>query len=209
MLLTAIMSCRKNQHLWSSLLTRAGPNAIIFCGGAPTTKRIGNILLLDCADTYEALPEKMIAMMRFITSDPSCAHVTHVLKADDHDAPPPTRFDPSGFDYVGQALQHVPGTREWHFGKVTKGSWWDERPYDGAFVPWAKGGYTYILSRRAMIACVDAADAMGLETLRRTEIYEDVMVGKMLHPHGIFPRQRHFGILTQHTVGLNNPIYKK
>jgi hypothetical protein len=205
MLLTAIMSCRKHQHMWSSLLTRAGPNAIIFCGGAPTTKRIGNILLMDCADTYEALPEKMIAMMRFVTTDPSCAQVSHILKIDDHDtfctAATAAAIDISGMEYVGQRIAGLGGPKNprWHFGKVTSGSWWDRRPYTGPYVPWADGGCAYILSRRAMDLCVNAASAMGLEELRRTEIYEDLMVAKMLHDHGINPQERTFRIKTERT----------
>jgi hypothetical protein len=202
MLLTVIMSCQKHQYLWPALLERAGPNAIVFCGGSLNPKREGRTVWLDCADTYEGLPEKMIALMRFVLADPSYAHVTHILKVDDNDGSPSVTIDPTvlELDYVGQAIQRTPGTRTWHFGKVTKGSWWDERPYDGTFVPWAKGGYTYILSRRAISLCVTAADAMGLETLRRTEIYEDIMIAKMLRGHGIVPHKRSFGIQTQHTT---------
>jgi hypothetical protein len=205
MLLTAIMSCHKNQGLWSALLQRTGPNAIIFCGGAPITKRIGNILLLECADTYEGLPEKMIALMRYITTDPSFSHVTHILKIDDHDtfctSEVAASIDISGADYVGQRIsgEGGPVNPRWHFGKVTRGSYWDRRPYAGQYVPWLDGGCAYILSRRAMGLCVVAADRMGLEELRRTEIYEDLMVAKMLYPHGILPQKRAMGIATERT----------
>ena len=205
MLLTAIVSCKKNQHLWSSLFDRAGPNAIIFCGGAPTTRRIGNILILDCADTYEGLPEKMIALMRYVTTDPSCSHFTHILKIDDHDTFCTTEvaaaIDISGIEYAGQRLcgGGGPVNPYWHFGKVTQGSYWDRRPYTGPYVPWVDGGCTYILSRRAMELCVATADAMGLEELRRTEIYEDLMVAKMLFPHGIYSQKRAFGIGAERT----------
>jgi hypothetical protein len=205
MLLTVIMSCRKNQHLWPSLLERAGPNAIIFCGGAPATTRDGNILLLDCADTYEGLPEKMIALMRFVTADPSFANYTHILKIDDHDtvctAAVAAAIDISGVEYVGQRLCGGGGPVNpcWHFGKVTRGSYWDWRPYTGPYVQWIDGGCAYILSRRAMGLCVAAADAMGLEKLRQTEIYEDLMIAKMLAPHGIYPQKRSFEIITERT----------
>ena len=55
-------------------------------------------------------------------------------------------------DYTGQQLNTEGGYRRYHWGKCSKGSYWDEREYYGDYVNWLDGGSTYILSRRAMIS---------------------------------------------------------
>ena len=67
-ILTVVVSCKKNQHLWDNILAKH-PTAILFYGD-PTLEEnykydeITRILCLKCSDFYEGLPEKMIALER-------------------------------------------------------------------------------------------------------------------------------------------------
>ena len=85
----------------------------------------------------------------------------------------------------------------WHFDKVSRDSHWHERPYVGPYLPWADGAASYVLSARSMdvlIAAFPVVDAPHMLTiLRKTEIYEDIMVAKILHSAEIEPREQDYG----------------
>ena len=139
---------------------------------------------------------------------PRFSHVTHVLKIDDHD----TVVDANAFlrlqqhilhpvaqwDFVGQrVIRSYTGNRRWHFDKVSKDSYWHERPYVGPYLPWADGAASYVLSAKAMDLLVDAFPVVDLphtlKVLRKTEIYEDNMVAKVLYSADVEPREQDYG----------------
>jgi hypothetical protein len=167
-----------------------------------------NVLALRCDDSYEGLPEKIIFAAHAVRRLDRFARFTHALKIDDHDA----AVDADAFgrlhahilkpaaqwDFVGQrVIRSYAGNRRWHFDKVSRDSSWHERPYVGPYLPWADGAASYVLSARSMdvlIAAFPVVDAPHMLTiLRKTEIYEDIMVAKILHSAEIEPREQDYG----------------
>ena len=174
----------------------------------PFEVRPRNVLALRCDDSYEGLPEKIIFAAHAVRRLDRFARFTHALKIDDHDA----AVDADAFgrlhahilkpaaqwDFVGQrVIRSYAGNRRWHFDKVSRDSHWHERPYVGPYLPWADGAASYVLSARSMdvlIAAFPVVDAPHMLTiLRKTEIYEDIMVAKILHSAEIEPREQDYG----------------
>jgi hypothetical protein len=201
-ILTVIVSCLKHKHLWPPITERLHENTLILCGGAEETKIDGNILYVNCIDTYDGLSEKMMKAYEFIVTSELFIGFTHILKADDHD----TYFTLqqikgielghrdilNAHDYVGQKLysiDHAVG-RIHHFGRVPTTSRWYNVPITEPFVPFLGGGDVYILSKKSLMAIVS-------DKLRYTKTcYEDRMVGSILHENGITPYQLDLKIKT-------------
>jgi len=176
-------------------------NIIIFCGKSDRTyfDKSSKVLYLKCNDFYEGLPEKMICMIDQVLTLECFKDVTHILKVDDHDIDYISdsscierlndRDELWKYDYIGQTLREVPGSGYGgcHFGKVTPGSYWDSRFYTGPFTTWADGGSTYILSRIALEIITMKYQALDIDRLRANEIYEDVMIARILADYGIKP----------------------
>lgn len=204
-ILLVIMSCYKHSHLWDNIKKNMNDNLIIFIGGATETYYNDDkkILHLACNDFYEGLPEKILYTINKILELEQFNDITHILKIDDHD----NKFtkeaidnlyqieDLNNYDYIGQRVHDHPGQTTFHFNKVTKYSYWDDRKYEGEYVPFLDGGTTYILSRKAMTIINEEFKIIGINTIRRDEIYEDVMIAKILHKHNILPKVIHYGII--------------
>jgi hypothetical protein len=132
-------------------------------------------------------------------------NITHILKIDDHD----TFFTNENiqhlyrmseihhYNYLGQKLNcwdnNVKGT--YHFGKVPENSYWYNREAPISNVRYFDGGCSYILSRKAMIAVNKRYNPSNINELRINEIYEDVMIGKIMRDNSIEPCQVNFGII--------------
>ena len=69
--------------------------------------------------------------------------------------------------------------RGYHFGRVPKDSYWNNRKYTGKMKPYADGGCSYILSRKAVKAITNQYGFDKLEQVYRDHIYEDMMVGSV------------------------------
>jgi lipopolysaccharide biosynthesis glycosyltransferase len=202
-ILTIILSCLKHKHLWPSISERLNENTIILCGGAEETKLEGNILYLNCIDTYDGLSEKMMKAYEFILQSERFTGFTHILKGDDHD----TYFTlqqvkdiETGHrdilnkqDYVGQQLFNTDQTsgRVHHFGKVPKTSPWYNVPLTEPFVPFLGGGEVYILSKKSLNAIVS-----NKQEYAKFCGYEDRMIGTILNKHSITPYQLDLKIKT-------------
>ncbi len=180
------VGCQARRDRWARIhRMMAGQGAayrIVYAGPAPAAPAHPNeIHLLGCRDTYEALPEKVVMACRYLATLP----FEIFAKLDDDMvvsvAATPTRA--ADGDYSGTVLR-TEGTRIWHQGKCTPGSPWNERRYEGAFVPWCEGGSGYLLSKRA-VQIVSGIDTDGLGEV---EIYEDLMVAKALRRYGIYPK---------------------
>ena len=203
-ILVVVLSCNKNKNLWKNLLK--DKDVIIFTGGSDRDYLENNILYLNCNDFYEGLPEKVILMIEQVLKLDTFKDVTHILKIDDHD----TFFTPENInnlytfpqlqnsDFIGQKLNYDVSergvSRRHHFKKVTPNSYWDNKVYEGNYVPWLDGGMIYILSRKAMININNVYNSSNIELLRKTEIYEDVMIAKVLLLSHISPIQVNLGI---------------
>jgi len=202
-ILTIILSCLKHKDQWPSILERLNENTIILCGGATETKLEGNILYIDCVDTYDGLSEKMMKAYEFILHSELFTGFTHLLKADDHD----THFELKQIkeietlhrhilnvhDYVGQKLhmyEHMSAAVH-HFGRVPNTSPWYNMPMKEPFTPFLDGGSTYILSTKSVFALVS-----DKEDYAKFCASEDRMVGNILSKHNIYPYELHMNIKT-------------
>ena len=204
-ILVCVLSCQKNKAIWPTILDRIKNNndIIIFCGGSETTQfnESDKILYLNCNDFYEGLPEKMLFMIEHVLTLECFKDVTHILKIDDHDidlisdeslAKLSNRDELWKHDYIGHQLREVPGSGYGgcHFGKVSKGCYWDSKFYTGPFTSWLDGGHTYILSRTALQIINmkwNVRIQADLDRIRVSEIYEDVMIAAILADYSIKP----------------------
>jgi hypothetical protein len=164
----------------SSMMSALHQPYIVACGGfeAETFDPDLKVLRLACDDSYPGLPQKITHLCRAFSSRKEFSVFSHLAKVDEDIAvlgPIPPNFL---VDYGGATYRRS-GNRSYHFGKCP-GSPWNWRPYEGVFVPWNLGGYGYILSR-------NAAALIGENQIAIEEIYEDLMVAKILEKNGIFP----------------------
>jgi len=200
-MIVVVISCKKHQDLWPNIFKRNVPDLYIVCGGFEETRLNGNIIELKCNDFYEGLPEKVILAYEFIYKN---IPFTHILKVDDHD----TDFTSKQIlniesklkiilntrDYIGQKLNSNPPDRKYHFNKTSNDSHWKTQEYSGEYKPWLGGGETYILSKKAIHCILSEHNESTLDILRKNEIYEDLMIGKILFANGIYPSQVNYGI---------------
>jgi len=213
-LLTVILSCEKNMHLWPSLLSKNIERMLILCGkpleGDYAFDLDDRVLYLDCSDGYEGLPEKMIYAYNAICEHKRFDGITHIMKLDDHD----TIFSKNVIDNIeknGQGLldrYHYVGQHVYsscvgghHIGKCGT-SPWNKKLYEGENGMYASGGYSYILSRTALDIIRNAYTYSDKERIRREHIYEDLMVAMILKKHDIFPVRAYYGIRS------TDPIYQ-
>jgi len=205
-ILVVVLSCKKNSHLWDEIKNRT-QNLVIFTGSHNNSTfydKKSKMLYLKCNDHYEGLPEKMILMIEQILNIPDFKKVTHILKIDDHD----TYFTDENiqnlynlnelhfYNYIGQKKEYRPPNTlsDYHFGKVSKNSFWNNRKGNVSNVAWLDGGCSYILSKKAMKAINKTYNSSNLKLLRKKEIFEDVMIGRLLALRKIRPHEINYNI---------------
>ena len=150
----------------------------------------GNILYVKSPDNYESLPLKVFQALECLHC---CFDFQGVLKLDDDtwikDIP---RFlelidwleTESTHDYLGNIRGYSLG-RSWHFSKCESKSV-DQTPYDLPFLArWCDGGSGYFLSRKSLTVLFEYT--MKYPGCFRGELYEDVLVAKILYLNGIKP----------------------
>ena len=91
------------------------------------------------------------------------------------------------YHYIGQRQQCCtePKFSNWHFGKIYQANHWDQKL---AYIPpiaYFDGGSTYILSKPAMQIVNNVYNSSNIDKIRQLEIYEDVMIGNIMHNHKI------------------------
>jgi hypothetical protein len=137
--------------------------------------------------TDEALPEKVLAAFRLAMAH--SPRVLHAIKADiDLEIGSPERNIAVGkgsldlpeelqMDYLGCFI-HGTTTTNWHYGRVTEGSYWDNRKANMAHsnTVYAGGAAGYMLSRDAMAVLLE----LDAEEAATEYIYEDLMTGRQL-----------------------------
>jgi hypothetical protein len=200
-LLTVVVSCRKNEYIWKKILDRGVEDLVILCGGAEETKKEGQMLYLNCIDTYDGLAEKMMSAFIYILQSEQYATVTHILKADDHD----TEFTSTqlhelkkahehillSHDYIGQFIfKDAQCNQNYHFNKVPITSKWHNKIMPmREKISFCHGGRTYILSRKSLLHIIkhnEEYDNFGS--------YEDHMMAYILQKYGITPYLLDYGI---------------
>ncbi|MCC5969916.1 MAG: glycosyltransferase family 2 protein [Pararhodobacter sp.] len=193
--LVAVYSCQPNLDSriaamragWMALLEGLGVPFLIFVGDGDG-QRVGDVVHLDAPDDYEGLPQKTLAMARWVHDHTA---FSHLLKIDDDCFLDPEAFFLSlshlKFDYYGRPLHRVPGQmdRTWHMGKSASDRGRMELDKSPEPSRYADGGSGYTLSRRAMAALVDAADSAEGRALAQVSFMEDKLVGDLLALRGV------------------------
>lgn len=209
--LVVVLSCNKYRSLWQSILSKGVNNIIILVGseGQPQHDQQclephleGQVLHLRCNDCYEGLPVKIAKAIDFVLKSPQFMHITHILKIDDHDTEFEKRnidiiegmLDAVPCDFMGQKLNVLPGMRTYHMPYVSPDSPWRTKWYQGEYTPWLHGGSSYVLSRRAMTVINSVYNASNIDQVYQNEIFEDVMVARILCQHDIHPKLVDYGI---------------
>ena len=163
-----------------------------------------NILYMNCNDLYDGLPEKIIYCINYILNNKEFNKYTHILKIDDHDNKisketiniiKKYKNILNNYDYIGQKINKgTNGIRKWHFKKLSDKSRWYRKAYKGQFVDWIDGGCSYILNKRSMYYINSIYNLKNLEDLRNEEIYEDLMIAKVLKKFNIEPHKISYGV---------------
>ena len=205
-LLVVFLSCNKNKKLWNNIKNIGISNYIIIVGKKMNKEYElqDNVLYMNCNDLYDGLPEKMIYCINYILLNDKFKKFTHILKIDDHDNKISEKTINTikkyknilnQYDYIGQQINiGSNGIKKWHFKKLSKESRWYRKEYTGEFVPWADGGCSYILSKRSMYYINSIFNLKNIEKLRDQEIYEDLMIAKVLKKFNIVPHKISYGV---------------
>lgn len=204
--LPVIVSCKKNEKYWPAILEN-NKSAILFYGDPQLDDdykydEATRILTLKCCDFYEGLPEKMISLINSVLKLECFNKIQYIVKIDDHDIirkninmkyildvihKNPTK------NYLGIRVINVSkikkNTGTWHFGKCSKGSFWEKRKYTGPYTSWADGGRGYILSRNSMENISKIYNFNNLHVIKKHHICEDLMIALILRKFSIYPKQ--------------------
>lgn len=189
--LYVFVSCTKYSNRWSNLqniMNLLEGEYIIIKGGA-IEKCEGDIVTLECDDSYAGLPEKIICACKYVSVNyPGYG----IIKIDD-DIEIYERLEThlSGDHYCGWRVHQTPPDPRWHIGRVPNSSWNDiEYMHDewttNHNIPYkyqyADGGAIYSLSNYA-VSLISNSNIIPNEC-----IYEDVMIGGILAQSNIHPK---------------------
>jgi len=202
-ILVLSLSCKKNSTLWPKLIGLGIHDHVILCGGAEKTELVGKILYLKCCDTYDGLSEKMLKAIDFILNCDQFSHITHILKADDHDTQISSsqisqisykyKKELENYHYIGQLLFPTLRYPRHHFGKVPIDSVWHNKEFRPKKTSsYLGGGETYILSRVALLYINQPEN----KEYYMEYLYEDVMMGVLMDKYSIRPYKVNYGIKT-------------
>jgi hypothetical protein len=193
--LVCVYSCAPNletrlPHLratWLADLDAAGIAWRVFVGGGDGTAE-GRVVRLDAPDDYEGLPDKTLAMVRWVRDRTGYARLLKV--DDDCFVDVAAMFGDAALlrhPYLGRVLTRVPGQldRTWHMAKsaTARGrTSLDKSPEPSRY---ADGGTGYALSRGAMERLLAAAETPEGRRLRQVSMMEDKLVGDLLALAGV------------------------
>lgn len=194
--LLCLYSCRAHldtrvtaiRQTWAPRLTRVGVPFLVFVGDGDGS-RTGDVVALDAPDDYEGLPQKTLALVRWVHDN---TRFSHLVKVDDDCLLDPEAWFGDlahrGVDYYGRPLHRVRGQmdRAWHMSKSRSARGRLELDKSPEPSTYADGGSGYALSRRAMAALLDAADSPEGQELAALSFMEDKLVGDLLARRGIW-----------------------
>lgn len=181
------------ESTWGAPLRHRGVRHffVIGCPELMKTYRLGQHLFVPCRDDYESLLLKLALAYDYLLKNET--GFTHVFKIDDDcylNLPRLERdlggIDPTN-DYVAGAVQPVGDriNRRWHFGKCSDPRFNKEYPFDHPPAPYAKGGYGYLLSRRAMDVVARKIPELQAELDVFVYSYEDLRIGQLMADESI------------------------
>ncbi|WP_413161120.1 tetratricopeptide repeat protein [Capilliphycus salinus ALCB114379] len=150
-----------------------------------------DILYVKCPDNYESLSLKVLKSLEYVYC---CHNFKGVLKLDDDCwIKDKNRFvqtvnwlADSSYDYAGTIDGYSIG-RAWHFSKCESAEV-DKSPYDLPYLTsWCGGGQGYFLSQNSLKILFEYTTKYPGSV--RGEIYEDVLVAKILYQNNIKPQE--------------------
>ena len=172
---------------WMRLLADMGVACLVFVGGGDGTRE-DDVVHLDAPDDYEGLPQKTLAMVRWVMENTSFAYMIKV--DDDCFLDPQAYFQDltyQKFDYYGRPLTRTRGQmdRTWHMAKSTHARGQLELDKSPEPSTYADGGSGYSLSRQAMVALCEATETPAGQEIIHLSFMEDKLVGDLLTLDGI------------------------
>ncbi len=214
--LVCVYTCRANldtrikvlRQTWLADLQRLGVPFLIFTGDG-AGEREGDIVHLDAPDDYEGLPQKTLALARWVLGQ---TDFSYLLKVDDD-----CFLDAETFlfglahmahDYHGRRLHRVRGQmdRTWHTAKARSPRGrleLDKSPEPSLY---ADGGSAYALSRRAMAALGRGAASGPGRALIQRSFMEDKLVGDLLALSGIQVAQDDYRVAVMRRSRPGGPL---
>lgn len=168
-----------------------------FVLGDPTLEHavlLDDCFYVPCRDDYESLLLKLSLAYRFVHQ--SHWDFSHVLKLDDDCYLDVERFEglladanlaAPDRDYLGAAIQPCAEriNPRWHFGKCSDPRFDTAYPHEQAPADYAKGGYGYLLSRRALGVISGLCDMFRSELQAFRYSFEDLRIGEILASEGM------------------------
>ena len=179
---------------WLAELNQMGVPHVILVGGEET-RLVGDILEVAAPDTYEGLPQKILAMIAWVRSETGFAHV---LKIDDDCHVDPVAWFGDGLwrqaEWYGRRLDKTGplAERDWHQSRsqdeVAQLSF-ETLPLHGVYTDGSTG---YALSRNAMDALVTAMDEIEGRRIIAGAFSEDRLIGSLLTRAGFAPNSHNY-----------------
>lgn len=158
--------------------TKFPQDSIIAVGGYNENSIEGNVVKLNCDDSYCGLPDKITSLFKFLTESSEFDQYTHFHKLDE-EMELIKEIDFELTDYMGMIAGKHMINRNHHIGRC-EGHYWNDKPYEGEISDWCEGGLSYIVSRKA-------AEIIGKVDGTKYPL-EDVMVANILENNGIYPK---------------------
>lgn len=193
----------KLRETWIADLKARNIPYIILVGDGDD-KLEGDILQLDVADTYEALPIKTLKMIDWVYSN---TDFQYLVKIDDDCYLSAKQFFESQSyrkaNYYGRIIFRGDGAtnRTWHHAKSD--SFVARHCLDRSPEPsrYCDGGSGYSLSRLAMRSALDAADSEAGRWLVSVSYFEDKLLGDLLEMAAIRPNNEDYLVHVRRSPG--------
>jgi hypothetical protein len=212
-LLTLVFSHPGQSDEWPAMLERLGADTLIFHAGAEDeTTRDGKVLAIKAQVGLPYRPETLIQVLRSVLMDEDFADYTHFLVVNGNvETVDRATIEAVGpLDYFGPYIcDPQRGNRTWHMKMVPPTNPWAKQPYKGPMVAWCSGAHGYVLSRRAATIVNETALSVTIPLIRSHEIYDDLMVAKMLHGLAISPKKREIGVTFRASADGKTPTETK
>lgn len=200
--LVLVVSCHANldtradalRRGWLADLNQMQIPYLIVVGGTETQLE-GDILQVAAPDTYEGLPQKIVAMLDWVMTYTGFAHV---LKIDDDCHVDPVAWFGDALwrlaDWYGRRLDKSGGLAErgWHQGRATDEAArlsFETLPLEGVYTDGSTG---YALSRAAMSSIMAATQQIEGRRLIAGAFSEDRMIGTLLTKAGFVPESANY-----------------
>jgi hypothetical protein len=194
--LVMVFSHISHKDSWPALKERLGPDTLIFHGDVLIQGEDDGVLGIDAPGGYDNRAEILIKALRYVSANTNYSHflvVNDCVNTVDRAAL--NAVATPDMDYCGPRIcDPARASRTVHMSFVPKTSPWFKSAYKGPFVAWCDGNTGYLLSRRAVTHIDETVMTATLPLVRMHEIYEDLMVAKMLHGVEIYPKKRALGV---------------